>query len=80
MQSLQKKLRYLFLSQIDSINSIVNKLSREQEIIKECLRIHHKVVEKEKLIAELEAEVKRLEGELENLKVSETYKKWFLII
>jgi hypothetical protein len=64
-----------FLSQIDSINSIVNKLSREQEIIKECLRIHHKVVEKEKLIAELEAEVKRLEGELENLKVSETYKK-----
>jgi hypothetical protein len=64
-----------FLSQIDSINSIVNKLSREQEIIKECLRIHNKIAEKEKLIAELEADVTRLEGELENLNVSETYKK-----
>ncbi|WP_079913051.1 hypothetical protein [Paenibacillus sp. 32352] len=64
-----------FLSQIESINSIVNKLIREQEIIKECLRIHRKVSEKEKLITELENEVTRLEGELEKLNVSETYKK-----
>jgi hypothetical protein len=63
-----------FLSQIESINSIVNKLSREQEIIKECLRIHRKVSEKEKLIGELTNEVLRLEGELEKLNVSETYR------
>lgn len=64
-----------FLSQLDSINSIVNRLTREHEIIRECLRIHRKIVEKEKLISELEAEVKRLEKALEELNVSETYKK-----
>ncbi|OAB36049.1 hypothetical protein [Paenibacillus glacialis] len=64
-----------FLSQIDSINSIVNKLTREHEIVKECLRIHRKIVEKEKLISELEGKVKGLEEALEKLNVSEDYKK-----
>lgn len=63
-----------FLSQLDSTNSIINKLSREREIIKECLRMHNKIAEKEKLVIEMEAKIKRLEAELEKLKVSETYK------
>lgn len=63
-----------FLSQLDSINSIINKLSREREIIKECLRMHNKIAEKEKLVIEMEAKIKRLEGELEKLRVSESYK------
>ena len=63
-----------FLSQLDSINSIINKLSREREIIKECLRMHNKIAEKERLVIELESEIKRLEGELEKLRVSEAYK------
>lgn len=63
-----------FLSQLDSINSIVNKLTREHEIIRECIRIHRKIDEKEKLIVDLLNEVKRLENALEELNVSETYK------
>lgn len=70
-----KKTEVPFLSQIDSINSIVNRLTREHEIVKECLRIHHKIAEKKKTITELEEEVKRLEGELANLNVSEEYKR-----
>ena len=31
-----------FLSQLDSINSIINKLTKNQEIVKECIRIHRK--------------------------------------
>ncbi|KUP25942.1 hypothetical protein [Paenibacillus sp. DMB5] len=69
-----KKTEVPFLSQIDSINSIINRLSRENEIIKECLRIHNKIIEKKNTITDLEAEVKRLEGELANLNVSEKYK------
>lgn len=70
-----------FLSQLDSINSIVNRLIRDHEIVRECLRIHRKIVEKEKLISELEEEVKRLENTLEELNVSETYKnKVFLFL
>lgn len=64
-----------FLSQIDSINSMINKLSREREITKECLRLHHKIAEKEKQISDLESEIKRLETELSKLQVSETYKE-----
>ncbi|MBE0339746.1 hypothetical protein [Paenibacillus sp. 23TSA30-6] len=60
-----------FLSQLDSI---INKLSREREIIRECLRLHNKIVEKENLVTELESKIKRLESELEKLKVSESYK------
>lgn len=64
-----------FLSQINSINSIVNSLYKESELLKECIRIHNKVVEKEKLIAELQSEKQRLEKEMENLQVNEDYKK-----
>ncbi|TPG70268.1 hypothetical protein EEL31_18400 [Brevibacillus laterosporus] len=64
-----------FLSQIESINSIVTKLIKEQGMVKECIRIHRKIEEKEKHITELESEVTRLEKELAKLNVSESYKK-----
>jgi chromosome segregation ATPase len=64
-----------FLSQLDSINSIVNKLTKEQEMVKECVRIHRKVDEKGKHIIELGKEVTRLEKELEKLSVSEEDRK-----
>ncbi|OUQ85224.1 hypothetical protein B5G50_27945 [Brevibacillus brevis] len=64
-----------FLSQIDSLNSIVNTLTREQEMVKECIRIHRKIDEKAKHIIELEEEVTRLEKELAKLNVSEKYRE-----
>lgn len=63
-----------FLSQLDSINSIMNKIGREREVIKECLRMHNKISEKEQLILQLEAKIEGLEKDLEKLKVSEAYK------
>ncbi|GMA63735.1 hypothetical protein NZD89_00260 [Alicyclobacillus fastidiosus] len=66
-----KELDVPFLSQIDSINSIINQLNMEQEILKECLRMHRKITEKGKLIEDLEGEVGRLNAELDNLYVSE---------
>lgn len=67
-----------FLSQIDSINSIINSHNRKNEIVNECIRIHRKVDEKNNLIDDLEKEIKRLENELKHLKVSEGKKKEIL--
>ncbi|MCK8453247.1 hypothetical protein M5E03_03715 [Bacillus safensis] len=68
-----------FLSQIDSINSIINSHNKKIEIINECIRIHRKIDEKNNLIRDLEAEIERLEKELKHLKVSEDKKKEILI-
>ncbi|MGH0417873.1 hypothetical protein [Bacillus cereus] len=64
-----------FLSQLDSINSIINKLTKNQEIVKECIRIHRKIDEKCKLIDDLNKEVKRLEKDIAALKVSRDVRK-----
>lgn len=63
-----------FLSQIDSINSMINRVVKNREIIKEGLRIHHKIEEKHRYIAELEGTVIRLKSELKQLQVSEIYR------
>lgn len=64
-----------FLSQLDSINSIINKLTRNQEIVKECVRIHRKVAEKCKQIEDLNKEVNRLEKDIAASKVSQYVRK-----
>lgn len=70
-----KKTSVPFLSQINSINSIINSHNKNKEILSECIRIHRKIDEKNKLINELNNEVERLKIELKNLKVSEDKKK-----
>lgn len=69
-----KKTSVPYLSQIDSINSIISSHIKKKEIIDECIRVHRKIDEKNKLIEDLEQEIKRLESELKNLKVSEVRK------
>lgn len=64
-----------FLSQIDSINTIVNRLTKDHEIVKEGLRIHHKIDEKKKHISELEASEKRLIKEIDALQIGDEEKK-----
>ncbi|CAL1521942.1 hypothetical protein DT035_00540 [Bacillus subtilis] len=70
-----KKTSVPFLSQIESINSIINSYNKKKEIIDECIRIHRKIDEKNNLIDDLNAQIGRLERDLENLKVSEDRKK-----
>lgn len=64
-----------FLSQIDSINIIINRLTKNHEIIKEGLRIHHKIDEKNKHIEELKAAETRLIKDIAALQVSVNEKK-----
>jgi hypothetical protein len=64
-----------FLSQIDSINSIINRLIKDHEIVKEGLRIHHKIDEKNKHVNDLKAAETRLEDEIAALQVSNEDKK-----
>lgn len=59
-----------FLSQIDSINSMINRLIKDHEMVKEGLRIHHKIDEKNKYIEDLEASEKRLKDEIAALQIS----------
>lgn len=59
-----------FLSEIDSINIIINRLTKDHEIIKEGLRIHHKIDEKNKHIDDLKAAERRLIKDIEALQVS----------
>jgi hypothetical protein len=63
-----------FLSQIDSINSMINSYNKDKEIINESMRVHRKIDEKGKSIAEHEKEIERIQGELKKLKVSEDNK------
>ncbi|MGY4716596.1 hypothetical protein ACXDMD_18990 [Bacillus amyloliquefaciens] len=70
-----KKTSVPYLSQIDSINSIINSYNKKKEITDECIRIHRKIDEKNNLIDDLNAQIGRLESDLENLKVSEDEKK-----
>lgn len=70
-----KKTSVPFLSYIDSINSIISSHTKKKEIINECIRIHRKIDEKNKLIHDLNNEIEGLEGNLKNLKVSEDRKK-----
>ncbi|WP_240492524.1 hypothetical protein [Pseudobacillus badius] len=64
-----------FLSQINSINSIINRLIKENEIIKEGLRIHRKIDEKKKEIENLDVTVTRLEKEIKALQISDRERK-----
>ncbi|MDM5224569.1 hypothetical protein QUF86_28455 [Peribacillus sp. NJ11] len=64
-----------FLSQIDSINSIINKLIKNHEMVKEGLRIHHKVDEKNKHIEDLKSAETRLKDEIAALQMSDADKK-----
>jgi DNA repair exonuclease SbcCD ATPase subunit len=64
-----------FLSQINSINVMINRLVKDQEILKEGLRIHHKIDEKNKLIEDLKAAETRLIKDIDALKVSVDYKE-----
>ncbi|OOR02914.1 hypothetical protein BW900_29830 [Bacillus mycoides] len=59
-----------FLSQIDSINSLINRLVKDHEIVKEGIRIHRKIEEKQNDITNFEATVTRLEGEIAALQIS----------
>ncbi|MGD6777700.1 hypothetical protein [Sutcliffiella horikoshii] len=70
-----KKTDVPFLSQIDSINIIINRLTKEHETLKEGLRMHHKIEEKNKLIEDLKAAEKRLIKEIDALKVSDNEKE-----
>ena len=70
-----KKTEVPFLSQIDSINSIINRLIKKQEILKEGLRIHHKIDEKEKSIEDLKASESRLIEDINALQVSNEEKE-----
>ncbi|MDF2085658.1 hypothetical protein [Bacillus pseudomycoides] len=64
-----------FLSQIDSINILINRLVKDHEIVKEAIRIHRKIDEKQKDITNLNAIVTRLEGELAALQISDKDRK-----
>ncbi|WP_028593279.1 hypothetical protein [Paenibacillus assamensis] len=64
-----------FLSQIDSINVMINRLIKDHEMIKEGLRIHHKIDEKKNHIIGLEATALRYKNELNDLQVNEEYKE-----
>ncbi|USK41738.1 hypothetical protein LIS77_24910 (plasmid) [Cytobacillus firmus] len=70
-----KKTDVPFLSQIDSINTMINRLSKNQETLKEGLRIHHKIDEKNKLIEDLKAAETRLLKEIAALQVSDKEKE-----
>ncbi|MCY9369968.1 hypothetical protein [Bacillus haynesii] len=70
-----KKTSVPFLSQIESINSIINNHNKKKEIVDECIRIHRKIDEKNNLMDDLNAQTERLETDLKNLKVSEDRKK-----
>ncbi|PFL43547.1 hypothetical protein [Bacillus cereus] len=64
-----------FLSQIDSINSLINRLVKDHEIVKEGIRIHRKIEEKQNDITGFEATVTRLEGEIAALQISDQDQK-----
>ncbi|PLT31986.1 hypothetical protein [Bacillus sp. V5-8f] len=65
-----------FLSQIDSINSIINNFNKDKEIINECsIRVHRKIDEKNKLIEELDKEIERVHKELKALKIKDDKKQ-----
>lgn len=69
-----KKTDVPYLSQIDSVNIIINRLTKNHEVLKEGLRIHHKIDEKNKLIEDLKAAETRLIKDLEALQVSDNKK------
>lgn len=69
-----KKTDVPFLSQIDSINIIINRLTKNHESLKEGLRIHHKIDEKNKLIEDLKSAETRLIKDIEALQVSDNKK------
>lgn len=63
-----------YLDQIDSINSIINSYIKKMENVNECIRLHNKIDEKDKLIKELEDEIVSLEQRINALKINEDNK------
>lgn len=73
-----KKTEVPFLSQLETLNSIINRLTKNQEILRESLRIYRKIEEKEKFIAEQGVEVARLKAKLSALQIKGTEKEKIL--
>ncbi|ELC8442286.1 AAA family ATPase [Clostridium perfringens] len=69
-----KKTSVPYLSQIDSINNIINSYTKNLESINECIRLHNKINEKNKFITELEDEIEILEEKIKKLKIDEDNK------
>lgn len=70
-----------YLSQIDSMNSIINSYTQKLESINECIRLHNKINEKNKFIKELEDEIISLEERVKALKIDEDNKyKIFVVL
>lgn len=70
MSEFAKETDVPFLSELNSINTLVNQMTKELESVKESMRIHRKIDEKNANIDTLNSKVKRLEKELKELKVS----------
>lgn len=64
-----------FLSELNSINTLVNQMTKELETVKESMRIHRKIDEKNLNIEKLIAKIKRLEEELKKLNINEETKE-----
>ncbi|WP_046227309.1 hypothetical protein [Paenibacillus dauci] len=64
-----KKTEVPFLSQLETLNSIINQLTKKQEILRESLRIYRKIEEKENFIIEQGVEVERLKAKLSALQI-----------
>lgn len=64
-----------YLSQINTINVMMNNTIKNQEILKEGLRLHNKINEKNNSISDLRATELRLSKKLDALNVREDYKE-----
>lgn len=67
-----------FLSELNSINILINQMTKELEMVKESMRIHRKIAEKHANIEKLIAKIERLENELKKLNTNEDIKKEIL--
>ncbi|MDO4536192.1 MAG: hypothetical protein Q4B63_10350 [Clostridium perfringens] len=63
-----------YLSEIDSINSIINSYNTKMESINECIKLHNKINEKNKFVEELKCEITSLEKKIKDLKINEDNK------
>ncbi|MBC2309553.1 hypothetical protein [Listeria booriae] len=69
-----KKTNVPFLSEINTLNKLIIELQKELEIVKECLRVHRNISEKEKEIKSLDLELIRLKRRLTTLNIEENKK------
>lgn len=74
IRKFSRKVDVPYLSQIESLNSIINSLEREKETLTEGLRIHNKIEEKGNLISDLESEEERLKNKINQLSIDYGFK------